>query len=101
PILPTPLAKRGEIHSSLDRNPISARGKDGRCGQRDDEVGVPAVRQAGRGVNQRPRKRAAILVEEDVERSCRARSIEIYSLHIHFIDGPSLPRWDDEIVGPL
>ena len=53
---------------------------------------------ADRGVNDRPGQATAILVEEDVERRSRARSIEIYALRVHFGDIPSLASGNDEIV---
>src|SRR4029077_19960155 len=83
----------------LHRNPISACGEDSRCGQRYlKDAGAVYVCLIHCGVDQRARQAAAILVNEDMEKGSRARSIEIYALRVHFGDIPSLASGHDEIV---
>ena len=61
-------------------------------------AGAIDVRLTGRTVNLCARQAATILVKENVERSGRARSIEIYALCIHFGDIPRLASGNHEIV---
>jgi hypothetical protein len=96
---PTPLTIRREVLARLNRDPICARSQHGRGSQGYLEyAGGVNVGLIHRAVNQRPRQAAAICVEEHVERSGRARSIEIYALRVHFTDSPSLACGHDEIV---
>ena len=46
----------------------------------------------------RPGQAPTILIDEDVERCCRASAIEINTRRIHFVDSPSLTCRHDEIV---
>jgi catechol 2,3-dioxygenase-like lactoylglutathione lyase family enzyme len=96
------LTARGEVHSSLDRHPVGAGGKNSGCGQRHHEVARSVgVSKAGSSVDSGSWKSTGVGVEVYVEAERRTCAVEVETLGVNFRYIPGLTGRDDKVIAEL